>query len=316
MRGDAGLSCRFCRSLNDRAIADAIGRERFGNSAVVLSQIGIEIQPCPGRCGFCSLGENHTRLTPGAMAPDEILAIAGSLTASGPVYAVFLMTTHRFDFRQLVRTVERLRDKLPRGPRIVVNTGDFNLDQARALKEAGVSGAYHILRLREGKDTELSVEQRLATIKAVRDAGLDLYYCCEPIGPEHTPEEIVDQLFVGLDYGCVQHGAMRRVQVPDSPLAALGQITELRLAQVTAVVALASLACREIRSIGVHEPNPVGLTSGANAAFAETGANPRDTERDTTGNRGLGVDACVMMLREAGFERLMAPNSGIACPST
>jgi hypothetical protein len=46
-----------------------------------------------------------------------------------------------------------------------------------------------------------------------------------------------------------------------------GQITELRLGQVTAVVALATLGCAATRNIAVHEPNLIGLTSGANVVY-------------------------------------------------
>jgi biotin synthase len=173
------------------------------------------------------------------------------------------------------------------------------------LKAAGVSGAYHVCRLREGTDTALDPAQRKATIQNLKDAGLDWYYCCEPIGPEHTPEELTDQIFIGLEYGCFQHAAMRRVYVPSAPLSPHGQISELRLAQVTAVVTLATLACPETRSIAVHEPNLLGLTAGANTVYAETGANPRDTKKDTTGHRGRDIRACKMMLYEAGFENLL-----------
>ena len=136
------------------------------------------------------------------------------------------------------------------------------------------------------------------------DEGLDFYYCCEPIGPEHSAEEMVDQMFMGIDYGCFQHAAMRRVYLPGAPLAHHGQITERRLAQVVAVVTLATLACPETQSIAVHEPNLLGLAAGANTVYAETGANPRDVERDTSGNRGIDMVACRKMLYESGFASL------------
>jgi biotin synthase len=99
---------------------------------------------------------------------------------------------------------------------------------------------------------------------------------------------------------------MRRVSIPNSPLAQYGQITELRLAQIVAVVTLASLASESTCSIAVHEPNLLGLTSGANVVYAESGANPRDTEADTAVHRGRDVPACRQMLAEAGFEDLMS----------
>jgi biotin synthase len=288
-----------------RGVADTITRRRFGNEAIILGQIGVEIDACPGRCKFCSFGEDHTEFEPSSMSLDEILASADSFLASGDLYALFLMTMHTFDFDRLVEVVRTIRERMPSKPQVVVNIGDFGRWQADGLREAGVNGAYHVCRLREGRDTALDPQQRKQTIKTIKDAGLDWYYCCEPIGPEHSPEELVEQLFLGIDYGCFQHAAMRRVYIPETPLSGYGQITELRLAQVTAVVALASLACPDTKNIAVHEPNLIGLTSGANVVYAETGANPRDTEENTSGHRGRDIRGCKAMLYEAGFDRLL-----------
>ncbi|NQV32802.1 MAG: radical SAM protein [Phycisphaeraceae bacterium] len=292
-----------------RGVADVIMRHRFRNEAIILGQIGIEIDACPGQCKFCSFGDGHTDFEPNAMSLDDLLLLVSHFTESGDLYALFLMTMHTFGFERLVDVVRRIRKRMPSKPQIVVNIGDFDRTQANALRAAGVNGAYHVCRLREGTDTALDPEQRKNTIKTIKDAGLDWYYCCEPIGPEHSSEELVTQLFLGIEYGCFQHAAMRRVYIPGTPLAHHGQITELRLAQVTAVVALASLASPDTKSIAVHEPNLIGLTSGANVVYAETGANPRDTEKDTSGHRGRDIQACKKMLYEAGFDRLLiAPN--------
>jgi len=216
------------------------------------------------------------------------------------------MTMHTFDFVRLINTVRVVRGCIPRETQIVVNIGDFDRSQALDLKAAGVNGAYHVCRLREGTDTALDPEQRKATIRTIKESGLDWYFCCEPIGPEHSPEELAEQIFLGIEFGCFQHAAMRRVYIPTAPLANHGQISELRLAQVTAVVALATLGCPDARSIAVHEPNLLGLAAGANTVYAETGANPRDTEKETTGHRGRDIRDCKTMLYEAGFESLLA----------
>jgi biotin synthase len=62
--------------------------------------------------------------------------------------------------------------------------------------------------------------------------------------------------------------------------------------------------CPETKNIAVHEPNQIGLMSGANVVYAETGANPRDSEIDTSANRGLDMVRCRKMLYEAGFMAL------------
>ena len=296
-----------------RAVADSLTRRRFDNEGIVLGQIGIEITACPGKCKFCSFGEGHTTFESSVMSEEDILQSADNFTAAGELYALFLMTMHTFDFERLLRIVRMLRERIRRETQLVVNIGDFDQAQARDLKAAGIHGAYHVCRLREGVDTALDPEQRKATIRNITESGLDWYYCCEPIGPEHSPQELADQIFIGLEYGCFQHATMRRVYIPSAPLSPYGQISELRLAQVTAVVALATLACSETKSIAVHEPNLIGLTGGANTVYAETGANPRDTEKNTTGHRGRDIHACKMMLYEAGFGNLLtSPGKRIA----
>jgi len=288
-----------------KAVADVVSRRRFGNTGMLLGQIGIETAACPGNCGFCVFGRDHTSIPAGRLSLEEIRQRARAFAEGGDLFALFLMTTHEFDLDWLLEVVRAAREQMPAHTQIVVNVGDFDLDAARHLKAAGVHGAYHVCRLREGTDTALDPEVRKATFRVIKDAGLDFYYCCEPIGPEHSAEEMVEQMFLGIDYGCFQHAAMRRVFVPTVPLARRhGQITERRLAQVVAVVALATLECPETQSIAVHEPNLLGLVAGANTVYAETGANPRDTEKDTAGHRGLDMSACREMLYEAGFAAL------------
>jgi biotin synthase len=287
-----------------RAVADTVSRRRFGNQAMLLGQIGVETAPCPGSCGFCVFGQDHTSFENRQLTMAEIVSRATAFGRGDDLYAIFLMTMHEFGLDRLLDIVQEVRGCIPSHTQIVVNIGDFTPSQARELRRAGIRGAYHVCRLREGIDTKLSPEERKKTFRAIRDAGLDFYYCCEPIGPEHSADELVEQMCLGIEYGCFQHAAMRRVYVPELPLSHRGQITELRLAQVVAVVTLATLGCRETQNIAVHEPNLLGLSAGANVVYAETGANPRDTAADTSANRGIDMAAARKMLYEAGFTGL------------
>ncbi len=287
-----------------RGVADFMSREKFRNTGLVFGQIGFEVAPCPGKCKFCSISEEHTQFQESSMSDEAILAAADNFTASGDLFALALMAMHDYDFQRVLHVVQLVRSKIPAQTQIIINIGDFNLAQAEELKAVGANGAYHLARLHEGTDTTLNPETRKKTMGYIKQAGMDLYYCCEPIGPEHTPEEMAEQIFLGIEYGCFQHGAMRRVLIPSSPLAKFGQISELRLAQVTAIVTLAALHCSTLRSVGVHEPNLLGITAGANAIYAETGINPRDTEKETSGHRGLDILDCKKILTEAGFTNL------------
>jgi biotin synthase len=288
-----------------RAVADTVSRKRFSNGGTLAGQVGVEVSPCPANCGFCAFGAKFTQFTPQQLSDDDILQRVHGFVDRGDLNTLFLMTMHHFDFTRLLNVVRMARKAAPPATEIVVNIGDFDDGQARELKAAGAGGAYHVCRLREGIDTKLDPIRRRKTLGTVREAGLNLHYCCEPIGPEHTPQELVEQMFIGIDHGCHYHAAMRRVPVPGTPLAGRGQISELRLAQVVAVVALATLECEGMSGIGVHEPNILGLTSGATNICAETGANPRDTAEDTSKNRGRSVNDCRRLLLEAGFELVL-----------
>ncbi len=287
-----------------RATADTVSRKRFGNRGVLQAQIGLETAPCPGACGFCVFGEGHSIGGHKSLSDEEIQLKAQEATADGDVRVLFLMTMHLFDLDRFLEIVRQVKIVVPSHTQIIANVGDFDLSQAQTMKASGVSGAYHVCRLREGTDNKLDPVIRQKTLGAIRQAGMDLYFCVEPIGPEHSNEELMDQMAMGFEYGCFQHAAMRRVAVPGTPLCSRGQITELRQAQVVAVVTLASLGCPEVKNIGVHEPNLLGLTAGANAISAETGANPRDTEVDTANNRGRNSSSGRVMLWEAGFTSL------------
>ena len=57
---------------------------------------------------------------------------------------------------------------------------------------SGIDVVYHSLRLGEGQTTCFRPEERKATLAAVRDSDLKLAHLVEPVGPEHTDDEIAD----------------------------------------------------------------------------------------------------------------------------
>ncbi|HWQ42024.1 MAG TPA: hypothetical protein VN456_08325 [Desulfosporosinus sp.] len=287
-----------------RAVADHLSRQKAENSGVILGQIGVDISECEGKCQYCVFGKGHAQVSKKRTTDEELALKAQEFAGQGDLYGLFLMTMNSFDLDVLLNAVDIVRKNIPDHTQIWVNTGDTEINTFQELKKAGVKGAYHVSRLREGIDTDLNPKARRSTMEAIILAGLDLYTCCEPIGPEHTIQEIVDNFYIGIELGCFQHAAMRRVAVPGVPLSVHGQITELRLAQIVAVITLATLNLKSMRYIGVHEPNQVGLLSGANVATAESGANPRDNNSETSKGRGLSVADCRTMLLEAGFTSL------------
>lgn len=287
-----------------RAAANDIIRTNSDNSAIMLGQIGIDVQKCSGGCKFCTFGEGHTQFEPHTMNDEELREKVTEFTKDGDLYGLYLLTMHEYHLDYLLHAIKIARETAPSTTQIWVNIGDTDLETFQAIKAVGVTGVYHVCRINEGIDTNLDPKERIRTMDNAIAAGLELYTCCEPIGPEHTPEMLVENMFIGIERNIYQHAAMRRVAAPGTPLARYGQISELRLAQIVSVIALASLCVPTLAYLGVHEPNELGYCSGANIITAESGANPRDTKTDTAKGRGFDLEACRTMMRECGFQYL------------
>ncbi|MEL7610547.1 MAG: hypothetical protein AAGU74_13730 [Bacillota bacterium] len=287
-----------------RAAAMGVIRGKNDNSAIILGQIGVDILPCPGGCKFCTFGDGHTKFTPSRLGEEELSEKMAQFCKYDDLYGLYLMTMHEYDLEHYLKIIALAKGMAPRTTQIWANVGDSPLEAFQEMRKAGVTGVYHVCRIGEGADTNLKPEDRKQTMRNALDAGLELYTCCEPIGPEHTVDQLVDNIFIGIEMGITQHAAMRRVAVKGAPLAKYGQISELRLAQIVAAIALCSTTVPTMAYMGVHEPNPLSYAAGANIITAESGANPRDCEGDTSKNRGMDMAACRRMLYECGFANI------------
>ncbi|MDR1487565.1 MAG: hypothetical protein LBT62_06200 [Deltaproteobacteria bacterium] len=291
-----------------RSAASYIVRGRNDNSAIILGQIGLEMAPCPGNCGFCAFGKDHAQMRPSRISDEEFAAKVIDFCRDDDLYGLYLMGMHDYDLDFFLGKV-RLAKKLMSGStQILSNIGDSEVEAFAAMKQAGVSAIYHVCRLREGSVTDLDPKVRVKTMYNALEAGLQVFSCLEPVGPEHTIEELLDNLFIGIELGCTQHAVMRRVAVPGTPLAKYGQISNLRLGHLVAVVALATFSMPTMKYIGVHEPTEIGYVSGANVVTAETGVNPRDHIAETSDNRGMDMTACRKMILNCGFSHIRRGN--------
>ena len=281
------------------SIANTYARKRYGNKGKVFGQIGIESRKCAGNCKFCALAKDtYTDKMAKEQSLKEIIASAKQFVDSG-ASEVFLMTMADYPMNKYLEIASAVRAAVPETIRMIGNIGDFDLEAARELKEVGFAGMYHICRLREGIDTDISVETRLKTLEAIKEAGLELYYCVEPIGVEHTYEEIAQEIIRATQYPVTVMAAMRRVGVPGTPLAGKGEISSAELAKI---VAIALLVVKPQHSMGVHEPIEMCLIAGANQIYAEVGTNPRDTAEHTEEGRAFSVGKAKEMLSRAAWE--------------
>jgi biotin synthase len=287
--------------------ADEINRRACNGKAEIHAQIGLNLSPCPRNCGFCAFAAKNRLFTEKMeLDLDTVLAMGRRAEEDG-ANALFIMATGDYPFSTFFEISSELRRNTDPSTVLIANVGDFGPKQAEKLKEAGYDGIYHAVRMGEGTATTIDPATRLETVRVAREAGLRIGTCVEPVGPEHTVDEIIEKIIIGREMEPVFSGAMRRIALPGTELEAHGVISEYRMAFLVAVTRLAM--GREVRGNCTHEPNTLGATAGANLFWAEVGSNPRDTETDTSEGRGCDVAACRKLLEEADFEVLEGPSA-------
>ncbi len=294
-------------SLETRALmytADRLSREMFRGKGENHFHIGINIEPCPFNCLFCSLAEKTGIFTEREAFPAERVVEWATKAESDGADALNIMTGGTFAFEELLE-VGRYLKKTVSTP-LVANTRDITAKEGLKLLDAGFVGAYHAVRLGEGRDTPFRREKRINTIRVLKETGLLWMNCIEPVGPEHKIDEIVDLMFLARKYGAVYSGVMRRVNFPGSPMIRHGMITEFEMAKMVAVSRL--VMGRVPRAHCTQEPHTASLAAGANLFFPEVGASPRDCEADTEKGRGLGIKECGRLHREMLWDPALQSN--------
>ena len=217
---------------------------------------------------------------------------------------LILRTSEQYPLERLLDLGRRIARRKPDTVRMVANTRLANASQLAELKEAGFYGVYKTVRLREGVDTAFDPVVRLEQIRQARQQGLRTFGLVEPVGPEHSDEEIADAILMLRDEirtGLV--GAMARVPVVGSPLYDNGAVDARRLAIITAAFILAMADCFEgVEVVCSHPPHAEILEAGASAVVVEVGAIPRDTEFARSEWRGLTMSEARKLLRSADYD--------------
>jgi len=284
--------------------ANGMTRQQFGGKGENHFHIGLNVEPCPLNCSFCSLTETAGIFWEKTeFAIEDILDWAQAGEAHG-ADALNIMTTGTYSFQKLLE-VGRLLKKTVSVP-LVANTRDINHSEGEQLLEAGFSGAYHAVRLGEGRDTPLKVDKRIRTIQVLKDVGLRWMNCVEPVGPEHSSQEILDLMYLARKYRATYSGVMRRINFPGSPMEKYGMIPEIEMARI---VAVSRLVMGDIpKAHCTHEPNSASLLAGANLFFPEVGSNPRDGLEQIGGGRGKPVQMTQQLQQEMGLDPWLPSN--------
>lgn len=288
-----------------RSAAREAAEKIAGGRGYIWCAVGMDYAPCSMNCKFCSFGEKWGIVRePRHVGQEEILSHVRQYAENGAAY-VILRTTEFYDLDRLLGFIPEIRAKIPGGYAIVLNTGELDAAAAAKAKAAGVYGVYHALRLREGMDTPFNPAERIATMKNVSASGMTLVSLVEPLGCEHTDEEIADSFLNAAACGAKICGAMARFPVEGTPFGSSPMISGPRLAHVVAALRLSGGSA--VRDICVHKATPEALESGANVMVVESGAIPRDSNFSESEWAGVGMERARNMLMEAGYELSLPP---------
>jgi biotin synthase len=288
----------FALMAEARRISESVS----GGKAEIHGQFALDLAPCPCNCMWCSFSQkNNVFQNQWRISVKEAVDLALTFERQG-ANAVLAMTTSGYPFGLYLEMATEIKRHLKPDTVFIANTGDKTLGQARQMKSVGFDGVYHALRLREGIENAIDPAQRLESIRNFQEAGLWVGTCVEPIGPEHTNEELADMILFTASLRPAFSGAARRIPIPGTEMAKRGMISELRMAQCVAVTRLAMP--RETRGNCTHEPCALGTAVGANLLWAEIGANPRDNQEKTEEHRGKDVADCRNVYLESDWQVL------------
>lgn len=289
--------------LSEEAFAIQQAGRRFTTElcegeAEIHAHIGLDATPCPNDCKFCSFAASAKIFKGRNEFSEEVVLEETRKFKEAGINALYLVTTETYNREKFLNMARLVMNEVGDSIPLVANIPDFDYDYALELKKVGIKGVYHVVRFGEGVYTRCSVEQRLRTLKAVKDAGLALGNCIDPIGPEHTPDEIADLIMLAREWEVAFSGAMRRNTIPNTQFSKYGNISYGRLAVYVGACALSTGVA--IPGNCTHEPSQLCAQAGANIIWAERGSSPRDVTVEAT--RGLDVEDCRSIYTETEWK--------------
>ena len=282
-----------------RRTAKEAAQEITRGKGYIWCAVGMDFVPCSMNCKFCSFGEKWQVIKePHHVTEEEILESVRRYVQGGAAYIV-LRTTEFYSVDRLLSYIPVIRKEVPGDYVMILNTGEMTPQVADKVAAGGVYGVYHALRLREGEDTPFDPALRVNTMKSISGSPLRLISLTEPVGPEHTSEEIAEAFLNTVRCGAVIGGAMARFPVPGTPLGDTRRLTDEEMAHIVAVLRLSG--GDSVRDICVHPASPQTMESGANVMVVESGAIPRDTDYAWKDWAKTDMQRARTLLEDAGY---------------
>jgi biotin synthase len=170
------------------------------NNVQVCTLLSIKTSGCPEDCAYCPQSVHHHSEIgfEKLLEVEPVLAAARDAKISGSTrFCMGAAWREARDGAQFDRVLEMVRGISGMGLEVCCTLGMLSDDQARRLKEAGLSAYNHNLDTSENFYPEIistrTYQDRLDTLKTVRDAGITV--CCGGIiGMGETEDDRIDLL--------------------------------------------------------------------------------------------------------------------------
>ena len=192
------LRCPDQELLELLAAAYRVRHRYFGNQVRLHFLINAKSGLCSEDCGYCSQSKESTADIPkyNLVTREELMAGArAAAQRRARTYCIVLSgrTPRERELDVITEVVPQIKAEL--GLRICASLGLLNREQVQRLKDCGVNRINHNLNTSKRFHRQIcsthSYEDRLATLAAVREAGLEI--CAGGIvGMGETPQDVVD----------------------------------------------------------------------------------------------------------------------------
>jgi len=241
--------------------------------------LSIKTGGCPEDCGYCGQSAYHqTGLVREPLLPveDVVSAAAGALQRGAQRFCMGAAWRQASEGNQFERVLQMVREVKSLGLEACVTLGMITPAQARELKQAGLDAYNH--NLDTSRDhypniiTTRSYDDRLATLRAAREAGLTL---CSG-GILGLGESVADRCnmlaeLAALDPQPESVPVNLLVPIPGTPLASAPPVDSLDVVRTIAVARILMPKSRVRLSAGrMHlsrETQILALFAGANSIF-------------------------------------------------
>jgi biotin synthase len=300
------LECPDDRLLDLLSAAYRVRRHWFGNQVQLYFLMNAKSGLCPEDCGYCSQSKISTAEIPkyNLLSRDKLLEgarIAAEQKARTYCIVISARGPNEREMEAVTTIVPQIKQRY--NLKVCACLGLLTPEQACRLKACGVDRVNHNLNTGENYYGDIcsthTFNNRLETLRAVRDAGLEM---CSGgiIGMGEQRSDIVDMAITLRDLGVKSIPVNFLIPIAGTPLAQRNDLNPRYCLKVLAMFRLVN-PDRELRIAGGRE---VHLGS-----MQALGLYPSNSifVGDYLTTKGQAAEADYQMIRDLGFEIVRNP---------